>query len=187
MDEAPLNEVFQPSSHCKSPGRGGTSVYQVGHPEADLVDIIPVLVRIVPKANLETRTWVQASSLRAVPGSIVRSWEDETGKGGREMKGITTRDSVGYSELPSHMGAGAGVSVLLAPFCTGGGSLLGYQLPGASSLASTLGPGMLPWPENGLRQETWGAAGVYKTPFQGSLEESTGWEWALTAQSPSYR
>lgn len=83
------------------------------------------------------------------------------------MKGITTRDSVGYSELPSHMGAGAGVSVLLAPFCTGGGSLPGYQLLGTSSLASTLGPGMLPSPENGLWQETWGAAGVYKTPLSG--------------------
>lgn len=162
-------------------------MHQVGHPEADLVNVIPVLVWIVPKANLEARTWAQASSSRAAPGSIVGSWEDEPGKGGREMKGITTRDSVGYSALPSHMGAGAGVSVLLAPFCTGGGSLLGYQLLGASSLASTLGPGMLPWPENGLRQETWELLVCIRPPFQGSLEESRGWEWALTAQSPSYR
>lgn len=65
MDEAPLNEVFRRSSHCKSPGKGGTPVHQVGHPEADLVNIIPVLVRIVPKANLETRTWVQSIVLES--------------------------------------------------------------------------------------------------------------------------
>ena len=104
-------------------------MHQGDHPEAYLVNIIPVLVWIVPKADLETRTWVQASSLRGVPGSTVREWGDETGKGGRGMKGITTRDCVGYSELPSYVGAGAGVSVLLAPFCTGGGFSPGVSTP----------------------------------------------------------